>query len=572
MSQYRTAHSHPLPLSSRADVAVLVGFPIKQLNYWTRVLPPELRYTVFSIPRRNSNNARVIHAPIKPIKDMQLKLAAALVPCYHPRAAVQGYVRARSILSNAKIHSRKRWVLHIDIEDFFPSINFGRVRGMFMAYPFNYTPEVATLLAQICCNANALPHGAPTSPVISNLICRGLDKDFLALASRQHCHYSRYCDDIVFSATRKPSPGALFMQDDKGLLVAGSEVTEIISNHGFRLNVEKTHLRPRTQRQMVTGLVVNRKPNVPREYIRGLRNLLYIWRKYSQEHAQARFAATQHARYRPARKPIPPLSFQWMIRGRVQYVGHIKGWTDPVYLGLAKALALVDHGFKEPRIVRTGQTAKLALYVEGPTDVLHLQAALAFFRQKGQYENLNLNFQHVNGDQQLLKHARNSSSIEHDLPIVCLFDRDKPAILKDVLGTEDDVKDWGHGVFSSAIPVPTYRKSEEPICVEMLYPDEILHLEDAEGRRLYLKSEFNQESGYHLTEEVHYIHPKRESLVAEDVYKGHQKASLSKTQFAEMVKARAAPFKLISFEGFKEIFDMLTRIYENWQSSRQRAG
>jgi RNA-directed DNA polymerase len=194
--------SHPLPLNSRADIAKLVGFSLKQLNYWIRVIPTARRYIIFSVPRRHGG-ARVIHAPIKPIKEMQQKLAAELMLCYRAPAMVHGYVRARNIKSNAMGHSGKRWVLCLDIEDFFPSINFGRVRGMFMAYPFNYIQEVATLLAQLCCHSNALPHGAPTSPVISNLICRGLDKELLSIARRDHCHYSRYCDDLTFSATRK---------------------------------------------------------------------------------------------------------------------------------------------------------------------------------------------------------------------------------------------------------------------------------------------------------------------------------------------------------------------------------
>lgn len=573
MSASNSTNNHPVPLHSRADVANLVGFPIKKLNYWVVGLSAARRYRTFLIPRRRSKDPRVIHAPIKPIKDMQLKLAAALQACYRPPPAVHGYVRARSILSNAKTHSGKRWVLRLDIEDFFPSINYGRVRGMFMAYPFNYSPDVATLLAQICCHANELPHGAPTSPTISNLICRGLDKELLSLARREHCHYSRYCDDLIFSATRKFFPSALVKEDEQGSIVAGPEITAIITKHGFRINSEKTQLRPRAQRQMVTGLVVNSKPNIPREYIRSLRNLLYVWRRYSQEDAQARFMAMQNPRYRPIGKPLPALSFRWMIRGRVQYVGHIKGWTDPVYLALAKALASVDEGFKEPRIESIQELGKLRLYVEGPTDVMHLQAALDWYRHAGQYRNLEVTIEALNGDQQLLNSAKTLSGINHEMPmpIIYLFDRDNPEILKKVLENQDQVKDWGNGVFSWAIPLPNHRNPEEPICIEMLYPDEILQLKDAEGRRLYLKSEFEQVSGWLVAEEVHCTNIKSRSLVIEEAYRGKQKVSLSKTNFAEMIKARQTPFQAISFESFKSIFEMLNQIHQNWQRSCQRA-
>jgi len=442
---------------------------------------------------------------------------------------------------------------------------------MFMAYPFNYTSKVATLLAQICCHANELPHGAPTSPIISNLICRGLDKELLSLARREHCHYSRYCDDLIFSATRKSFPTALVKQDEQGSIVAGPEITAIITKHGFRINSEKTHLQPHAQRQMVTGLVVNAKPNIPREYIRSLRNLLYVWRRYSQEDAQRRFMETQQLRYRPVGKPLPALSFQWMIRGRVQYVGHIKGWTDPVYLSLAKVLASVDEGFKEPRIEFIQGPAKLQLYVEGPTDAVHLQTALDWYRQQGQYTNLEVTIEARNGDQQLLNFAKTVSDLHHEIPMVCLFDRDNPETLKKVSEDQDQVKDWGNGVFSWAIPPPAYRKPQEPICIEMLYPDEILRLRDAEGRRLYLKSEFEQGSGFLAEEEVHCTNIKSRSLVVEEVYKGYQKVSLSKIAFAEMIKARQPPFQAISFEGFKSIFEMLNQIHRNWQRSCQRA-
>jgi Reverse transcriptase (RNA-dependent DNA polymerase) len=470
-----SSSNQPPPLHSRADVAKLVGFPIKKLNYWVVGLSAACRYETFLIPRRNGKSPRVIHAPIKPIKDIQLKLAAAFQACYRPPLAVHGYVRARSILSNAKIHSGKRWVLRIDIENFFPSINYGRVRGMFMAYPFNYTPEVATLLAQICCHANELPHGAPTSPTISNLICRGLDKELLSLAWREHCHYSRYCDDLIFDA-------------------------------------------------------------------------------------RARFMATQKVRYRPLAKPIPEFSFQWMIRGRVQYVGHIKGWTDPVYLALATTLASVDKGFKEPRIESIEGPVKLRVYVEGPTDVVHLQAALDYFHQSGQYDNLQLTFEAKNGDEQLLNFAKTVSGVSHDVPIVCLFDSDNPKVLKDVIGPQGEVKNWGNGVFSLAIPAPTHREPQGPFCIEMLYTDEELHRTDTKGRRLFLKSEFNQDSGWLVQEGVHCPNIKNKSLVVEHAYRGSQKVSLSKSQFAELIKTRQPPYHDVSFEGFKGLFDTLCQI------------
>ena len=145
-------------------------------------------------------------------------------------------------------------------------INFGRVPGLFMAYPFGYVPDVATLLAQICCHKNRLPQGAPTSLIISNLICRGLDKDLLSLSVHEYCHYSRYCDDLIFSASRKSFPAALATQDDQGSPVAGPEITKLELNMYFSLSefAENLFMSGKLNRQMVTGLVVNRGPNTPR--------------------------------------------------------------------------------------------------------------------------------------------------------------------------------------------------------------------------------------------------------------------------------------------------------------------
>ena len=567
MSNARISDDHPLPLNSRADVAKLVGIPLNKLTYWLIRLSSGRRYTTFSIPRRGSKGTRVIEAPIKPIKDVQSKLATALQACYRPPAPVHGYVHKRSIRSNAEKHSGKRWVLRIDLEDFFPTINFGRVRGLFMAYPFGYVPDVATLLAQICCHKNRLPHGAPTSPIISNLICRGLDKDLLSLSVHEYCHYSRYCDDLIFSASRKSFPAALATQDDQGSLVAGPEITRLITKHGFRVNSQKTRLCPQAQRQMVTGLVVNRGPNIPREYIRSLRNLLYIWKRYSEADAVVRFQKTQNSRFRPSGKPSP--AFRSMIRGRVQYVGQIKGWTDPVYLGLAKTLAYLDDGFREPRIPSSGGTTTLRVLLEGPTDVFHLEAALRWFRGKGLFADLQLTFQAQTGDQELLKAAKVLSGLTQQLPSVCLFDRDKPEILKDVLDDEEKFKHWGNGVFTWALPRPTHRDPKELICIEKLYTDEVLHRREASGRRLYLRSEFDPESGWHFSEQVHCIHPKNRNLIAEEVYKETQRIGLSKSEFARMISAGNPPLDSVSFDGFREIFETLERIQTQWPASQQ---
>ena len=97
----------------------------------------------------------------------------------------------------------------IDLENFFPSINFGRVRGLFMSEPFNVPQAGATILAQLCCHRGVLPQGAPTSPVISNIICSRLDRQLMKLAQSHNCFCTRYADDITFSKTRTAFPAEI---------------------------------------------------------------------------------------------------------------------------------------------------------------------------------------------------------------------------------------------------------------------------------------------------------------------------------------------------------------------------
>lgn len=163
-----------LGLQARQDVADLLEVDVKRLNYHLYIASPHQRYKSFDISKRSGAKRR-IDAPISALKIIQRKLNQVLQYVYQTKQAVHGFINNKSIITNARTHLRKRFVLNVDLKDFFPSINFGRVRGLFMAHPYNLNAEVATILAQICCHNNQLPQGAPTSPTISNMICAKLD-------------------------------------------------------------------------------------------------------------------------------------------------------------------------------------------------------------------------------------------------------------------------------------------------------------------------------------------------------------------------------------------------------------
>jgi RNA-directed DNA polymerase len=160
-----------------------------------------------------------------------------------------------------------------------------------MAKPYHLNATVATLLAQIACDGS-LPQGAPTSPVISNMICAKMDSQLQRLAQRFNCRYTRYADDLTLSPfkTSFPKPLARFVVTAAGeQLEVGSELQRIIDENGFTVNPSKVRLQSEYQRQEVTGLTINEFPNVSRKYISQLRAMLHAWEKFGLDQAEEAF-------------------------------------------------------------------------------------------------------------------------------------------------------------------------------------------------------------------------------------------------------------------------------------------
>ena len=149
---------------------------------------------MFTIPKA-SGEKRTIAVPPPVLMAWQRRFCEYLTASYVPKPSVHGFTKGRSICSNASEHVGRRLILNIDLRDFFPSIHFGRVRGLFASHPFNFSNVVASTLAQLCTREGELLQGAPTSPIISNLICRRLDTDLWRLTRSLGCKYTRYADD-----------------------------------------------------------------------------------------------------------------------------------------------------------------------------------------------------------------------------------------------------------------------------------------------------------------------------------------------------------------------------------------
>ena len=199
------------------------------------------------------------------------------------KSVVHGFALGKDIVSNAAHHTPRRYVLNVDLKDFFLSITFRRVRGMLMAKPYFLGSSAATVIAQLCTFDEKLPQGAPTSPVITNMVCGRFDAHLKALAKTYRCNYTRYADDITFSTSLTSFPSALAQTQMIGKAaraIIGPELLKIIADNDFQVNTEKVRLQLWRERQEVTGLVSNEFPNVSRSYIRQLRAILHAWKKF----------------------------------------------------------------------------------------------------------------------------------------------------------------------------------------------------------------------------------------------------------------------------------------------------
>ncbi|TVP60728.1 MAG: RNA-directed DNA polymerase [Nodularia sp. (in: Bacteria)] len=321
-------------LQSPQDVARLLQIPYDYLIYYLYRRPDDLRYTTFSIPKKSGSH-RTIHSPHKSLAIVQRKLSQVLYAVYSPRPSVHGFAASRSIVTNAKAHTKKKFVLNIDIKDFFDSINFGRVRGLFIAKPYELNEKVATILAQICCFNNKLPQGAPSSPIISNLICAKMDSELQRFSKENGLFYTRYADDITFSLTRNELPPGLVSSYQKGFsqVVLGNKLRSIIENNGFQINNSKVRLAYRNQRQEVTGLIVNQGVNVNRKYIRNVYGALHAWEKYGLEEA-VKVYISEYAKksVSPKQKYIQDYpDYLTSLRGKIEFIGSVRGKDDGLY-------------------------------------------------------------------------------------------------------------------------------------------------------------------------------------------------------------------------------------------------
>lgn len=302
------------------DIIVLDKYGIKNpilasgITYYAFHNPK--KYRTFSIPKKSGGN-RVILAPKKILKEIQSLLNLVFSELYKKNYCAHGFVPSRSVATNAKRHIGKNYIFNMDLENFFPSITQARVWKILQLPPLSLSRQGANLIAQLLCyqstkeldSQNFLPQGAPTSPIISNFICRNLDKQLYKLAKENGAIYTRYADDITFSSNHN------LYQENSDFL---NKVYEIIAKENFKIKESKTRLQKRGFKQEVTGVIVNKKLNVSRKYIKNLRALIYLVNKYGLEQADK----------------ILNKNIKNIILGKINYIKMIKGANDSTYLNL----------------------------------------------------------------------------------------------------------------------------------------------------------------------------------------------------------------------------------------------
>ena len=315
------------------DSSIYHPFTEKQQNFYCNPNHTFHRYRQFKI-KKKSGGTRQITAPRTRSFRMMLSTVNQLFrSMYTPSEYAMGFTAGRSVKSNATVHVGMHYILNIDLKDFFPSIHQARIWKRLQVPPFNFSQPIASLLAGLCCMketqegvrekkrvAYVLPQGAPTSPIITNMICDKLDFYLSRLANRFNMKYTRYADDITFSSMQ-------YVYSKKGKFM--QELVRIIKEQGFTTNEAKTRLQKRGDRQEVTGIIVNEKPNVTQRYVRDIRNILYIWDRYGYNVAYSKFFPKYVEDKGHVKKGTPNLVN--VIGGKLMYLKMIKGEDDSVY-------------------------------------------------------------------------------------------------------------------------------------------------------------------------------------------------------------------------------------------------
>ena len=312
------------------QLALAMGISLNELAFlaYSRKVSTVSHYRKFHLPKK-SGGKRLISAPMPRLKKLQYWILKNILEKIPVHQQAHGFLTGRSIVTNAVPHLGKDTVINTDVKDFFPSVSFKRIKGLFVK--LGYSTKIATMLALICTEAlteealldgkkyfvqngeRVLPQGAPTSPAITNILCYRLDKRMQGIANKFSFSYTRYADDITFSGTAQQNNATAIVW----------HIKKVLQEEGFTMHPDKVRIMQKTNRQEVTGVVVNKQLNISREKLRKFRALLHQLKKNGHSSAawgqgQLSAAVTGYANFIKMVNPQKAAGFQATINEIMQ--------------------------------------------------------------------------------------------------------------------------------------------------------------------------------------------------------------------------------------------------------------
>ncbi len=269
-------HKNDLPIIySLKHLSLLVGIDesyIRSVGYLQ-----ERYYRTFKIPKRSGGD-REISEPLPNLKSIQRWILDEVLNKVEPSQYAKAYVQNRSIKDNARFHRYQKQVLTVDIQNFFPSLSTKLVKQFFSSC--GYSKRLTYYLTRICTLSGGLPQGAPTSPALSNIFLREFDEAIAEYCKELAIRYTRYADDLTFSGAFEVNPLITLVKKE-------------LKKLDLKVNNSKTRLMYGHQRQEVTGIVVNKKLQVPRNVRRELRQVIYYISQYGLENHLLKIGETR---------------------------------------------------------------------------------------------------------------------------------------------------------------------------------------------------------------------------------------------------------------------------------------
>jgi len=276
--------NYGLPLCGTPyEIAAAMGITVGQLRFlaFSRKTSTVSHYIRFKIPKKTGGE-RLISAPMPRLKQAQHWILSNILEKLELHDAAHGFRQGRSIVSNAEPHVGRDVIINFDLKDFFPSISYKRVKGLFQS--LGYSETAATIFGLLCTQPETeeveldgktyhvalsdrhLPQGSPASPAITNRLCRRLDRRLTQMAEDLGFVYTRYADDLTFSA----SGDSL-----KHICNILRRTESIVTHEGFAINEQKTRILRKNRQQEVTGVVVNSYPNISKKELKRFRATLF---------------------------------------------------------------------------------------------------------------------------------------------------------------------------------------------------------------------------------------------------------------------------------------------------------